>query len=82
MDDRTPRRDEGEAGRTGEPAFDRRRAIAGGLTLLGAVLGFTVVQAAIQTGTLSDELVLVALPAFGVVGVVGFVVFVSAVVGR
>jgi preprotein translocase subunit Sss1 len=38
------------------------------------------VQAAIETGNLSDEWVLVALPAFGVVGVVGFVVFVSAVV--
>jgi hypothetical protein len=72
--------DAGEGGQRGDAPFDRRRAITGGLTLVGSVVGFTVVQAAIETGNLSDEWVLVALPAFGVVGVVGFVVFVSAVV--
>ncbi len=79
MDDRARRPD--EAGPRGKAPFDRRRAIAGGLTLLGAVVGFTAVQAAIEVGNLSDEWVLVALPVFGIVGVVGFVVFVSAVVG-
>ncbi|AUV80965.1 hypothetical protein C2R22_04225 [Salinigranum rubrum] len=81
MDDRTPPADAGEGGQRGDAPFDRRRAIVGGLTLLGTVVGFTVVQAAIEAGNLSEEWVLVALPAFGVVGAVGFVVFVSAVIG-
>ena len=61
--------------------FDRRRAVGGGLLLLGAVAGFTVARAVIDGAGLPDEWTLVALPAFGLVGVVGFVLLVSAVVG-
>jgi hypothetical protein len=59
---------------------DQRRAVGGGVALLVAVLGFTAVQAFVEGAVLSDEWVLVSLPAFGVVGVVGFVLLVSAVV--
>jgi hypothetical protein len=61
--------------------FDRRRAVGGGLLLLGAVAGFTAARAIIDGAGLPDEWTLVALPAFGLVGVVGFVLLVSAVVG-
>jgi hypothetical protein len=59
---------------------DPRRAVAGGLTVLGAIFGFTAARAAVGAGGLSEEWILAALPTFGIVGLVGFVVFLSAAV--
>lgn len=63
-----------------DEGVDQRRAVVGGLTVLGTILGFTLVRAVVEGGGIPDEWVLAALPAFGVVGLVGFVVFLSAVV--
>lgn len=79
MDDRHGAAD-GDAPADVATGFEPRRALVGGLTVLGAILGFTAVSAAVDTGGVPDEWILVALPAFGIVGLVGFVVFLSAVV--
>jgi hypothetical protein len=68
------------SGASGAAGSDQWRAVAGGLALVVAVLGFTATRALVRLAGRSDEWVLVALPAFGVVGVVGFVHLVSAVV--
>lgn len=76
MDDSRQR---GAAG-TDNEVFNKRRTFVGGGILIGSVLGFAAVQAVVDAGAVSDEWVLVALPAFGIVAVIGFVLFVSAVV--
>lgn len=71
----------GDASPDAAPAgVEPRRAVAGGLTVFGAILGFTATRAVVDAGRLPEELILAALPAFGVVGLVGLVVFLSAVV--
>jgi hypothetical protein len=78
MDD--PHTGEGDAPADAATGVEGRRAVAGGLTVLSSIVGFTLVRAAVDARGLPEEWVLVALPGFGLVVLVGFAVFLSAVV--
>jgi hypothetical protein len=62
--------------------IDRRRVVAGGVSILVAVLGYAAVQAVIGATSLPDEWIVLAMPVFGVVGIVGLATFVSGALGR
>jgi hypothetical protein len=62
--------------------IDRRRVVAGGVSILVAVLGYAAVQVVIEATSLPDEWIVLAMPVFGVVGIVGLAAFVSGALGR
>ncbi|MFC7070878.1 hypothetical protein [Halobaculum lipolyticum] len=66
----------GPTGPGGDPRGDPRLAVAGGVAVLAAVVGYLVVRALVAAGTLGGRVELLALPAVGLLGAAGVVLLV------